>query len=45
MKGIRFAQKDVVALAQYIAELTRQGMAYSVEENLDGSRTVTVTGF
>jgi hypothetical protein len=37
--------KDPVNLAQYIAELTKQHVAYIVIKETDGSHSVRVTGY
>ena len=36
---------DPINLAQYIAELTKQGVAYIVIKETDGSHSIRVTGF
>jgi len=34
-----------VSLAQYLVELTKQGAAYKIVKETDGSHSVAITGF
>lgn len=43
-KAIRFEERQAVLLARFIAELTREGLAYEVTE-LAGGWSVKITGF
>ncbi len=43
-KGVEFSDKQVEELAKFLAELTRQGVAYIVRELIGGWK-VEVTGF
>lgn len=36
---------DVESLAKFVAAITREGLAYQVEEAGAGAWTVTITGF
>jgi hypothetical protein len=42
--GIRFTQDEAKAMAVYVAQLTREGIAYNVTDTGDGW-VITATGF
>jgi hypothetical protein len=44
MMGVRFTNDEVKRMAIYIAQLTREGIAYTVAETSDGW-VITATGF
>ena len=43
-KSIKFTSDQMIQMAQYVAELTRQNIAYEVKENAD-EWFITATGY